>query len=64
MFGQVGRTKEDSSILDAFKDQVKDLQKNVGAKDRAAVGDYLDSVPSRRDPEYRFVASSRRLGER
>jgi hypothetical protein len=44
MFGQLGRTKEDSSILDAFKDQVADLQKSVGAKDRAAVGDYLDSV--------------------
>jgi hypothetical protein len=44
MFGQAGRTKEDSSILDAFKDQVADLQKNVGAKDRTAVGDYLDSV--------------------
>jgi Protein of unknown function (DUF1552) len=44
MFGQAGRTKEDSSILDAFKDQVADLQNNVGAKDRTAVGDYLDSV--------------------
>jgi hypothetical protein len=44
MFGQTGRTKEDTSILDAFKDQVADLQKKVGAKDRAAVGDYLDSV--------------------
>jgi hypothetical protein len=44
MFGKAGRTKEDSSILDAFKDQVADLQKNVGAKDRSAVGDYLDSV--------------------
>jgi Protein of unknown function (DUF1552) len=44
MFGQAGRSKEDASILDAFKDQVADLQKNVGAKDRAAVGDYLDSV--------------------
>jgi hypothetical protein len=44
MFGQAGRTKEDSSILDAFKDQVADLQKNIGAKDRTAVGDYLDSV--------------------
>jgi hypothetical protein len=44
MFGQAGRTKEDSSILDAFKDQVADLQKNVGARDRTAVGDYLDSV--------------------
>ena len=44
MFGQTGRTKEDSSILDAFKDQVADLQKKVGPRDRTAVGDYLDSV--------------------
>src|SRR5438477_4182624 len=44
MFGQTGRTKEDSSILDAFIDQVADLQKKVGPKDRTAVGDYLDSV--------------------
>src|SRR5215467_10191374 len=44
MFGKTGRSKEDTSILDAFKDQVADLQKKVGAKDRAAVGDYLDSV--------------------
>src|SRR5215831_2187356 len=44
MFGKAGRTKEDSSILDAFKDQVTDLQKKVGSPDRAVVGDYLDSV--------------------
>ena len=44
LFGQAARTKEDSSILDAFKAQVSDLQRQVGAKDRTAVGDYLDSV--------------------
>jgi hypothetical protein len=44
LFGQAARTKEDSSILDAFKAQVSDLQRTVGTKDRAAVGDYLDSV--------------------
>jgi hypothetical protein len=44
MFGKTGRSKEDSSILDAFKDQVADLQKKVGSPDRAVVGDYLDSV--------------------
>src|SRR5262249_18297914 len=44
LFGQTGRSKEDSSILDALKEQVADLQKQVGARDRAAVGDYLDSV--------------------
>src|SRR5215468_3339249 len=44
MFGKTGRSKEDTSILDAFKDQVTDLQKKVGSPDRAVVGDYLDSV--------------------
>jgi len=44
MFGQAGRTSQDASILDAFKAQVADLQSKVGTRDRAAVGDYLDSV--------------------
>jgi len=44
MFGQAARTQEDSSILDAFKAQVSDLQQKIGSQDRAAVGDYLDSV--------------------
>src|SRR5262245_32733426 len=44
MFGQAARSKEDGSILDAFKAQVSDLQQKVGPKDRTAVGDYLDSV--------------------
>jgi hypothetical protein len=44
LFGQAARTKQDSSILDAFKAQVSDLQSKVGARDRSAVGDYLDSV--------------------
>ena len=44
LFGQSARTKQDSSILDAFKAQVSDLQSKVGAKDRSAVGDYLDSI--------------------
>src|SRR6185369_15478000 len=38
LFGQ--RNKQDSSILDAFKTQVSELQRNVGAKDRSTVGDY------------------------
>jgi hypothetical protein len=44
LFGRTAPTKADSSILDAFKAQVAELQTKVGAKDRTAVGDYLDSV--------------------
>jgi hypothetical protein len=51
LFGQGGsaaeriaRSRQDASILDAFKAQVSDLQRKVGPKDRSAVGDYLDSV--------------------
>src|SRR5262249_20961718 len=44
MFGQAARTPQDSSILDAFKAQVADLQSKIGSKDRSAVSDYLDSV--------------------
>lgn len=44
MFAQDRRTTQDSSILDAFKAQVSDLQSKVGSKDRSTVGDYLDSV--------------------
>jgi Protein of unknown function (DUF1552) len=42
LFGQ--RSKQDASILDAFKTQVSELQRNVGAKDRTTVSDYMDSV--------------------
>jgi len=44
LFGQNARTPQDSSILDAFKAQVSDLQRTVGAKDRSSVDDYLESV--------------------
>jgi hypothetical protein len=44
LFGQTGPTKQDSSILDAFKAQVSELQAQLGAKDRSTVGDYLDSI--------------------
>jgi hypothetical protein len=44
LFGQNAPTKEDSSILDAFKTQVADLQGKIGSKDRSTVADYLDSV--------------------
>ena len=40
----VVRTQEDSSILDAVKAQVSDLQREMGVKDRSTVNDYLDSV--------------------
>jgi hypothetical protein len=40
----VVRTQEDSSILDAVKAQVSDLQRDMGVKDRSTVNDYLDSV--------------------
>src|SRR5438874_3648852 len=33
LFGQSARSPQDSSILDAFKAQVSDLQRSVGAKD-------------------------------
>ena len=51
MFGQGGsaadriaRGEEDRSILDAITEQINDLQRSLGAKDRVTVGDYLDSV--------------------
>jgi hypothetical protein len=44
LFGQTARNPQDASILDAFKAQVSDLQRQVGPKDRGAVNDYLDSV--------------------
>jgi Protein of unknown function (DUF1552) len=51
MFGQganaaerLARKQQDRSILDGFMKQAADLQKKVGARDRAAVNDYLESV--------------------
>ena len=44
MFGTAAPSAKDTSILDAFKAQVSDLQGKVGSKDRTTVGDYLDSV--------------------
>jgi len=51
MFGQgsnaaerVMRKQQDRSILDAFMQQAAALQKKLGARDRATVNDYLDSV--------------------
>ena len=49
MFGQganaaerLARKQKDRSILDGFMKQAADLQKKLGAHDRAAVNDYLE----------------------
>src|SRR5437762_3041086 len=51
MFGQGGspaerqaRLEEDRSILDAVTQQIKDLQRSLGVKDKVSVDDYLESV--------------------
>jgi hypothetical protein len=51
MFGQGGsaaarlaRTRQDRSILDAITAQAADLQRTLGAHDRATVDQYLDNV--------------------
>jgi hypothetical protein len=51
MFGRTGtkeqraaHVREDRSILDAVTADVRDLQKNLGTRDRARLGEYLDDV--------------------
>jgi hypothetical protein len=51
MFGRPGtraqrleRMQEDRSILDSVKEDVLDLQKRLGSKDRARLNEYLDHV--------------------
>jgi hypothetical protein len=51
MFGQGGnaadrlaRNKEDRSILDAITKEAADLQRGLGARDRASISEYLDNV--------------------
>jgi hypothetical protein len=51
MFGRGGSSaeraaqgQEDRSILDVFMRQAADLQKQLGAQDRVAINDYLESV--------------------
>src|SRR5204862_267126 len=51
MFGQGGsaaaraaRTRQDRSILDAITEQAADLQRKLGAHDRATVDQYLENV--------------------
>ncbi len=38
------RIQEDRSILDSVTEEARDLQRKVGARDRARLGDYLDNV--------------------
>ncbi len=63
MFGQGGspaerqaRSDEDRSILDAVTQQIKDLQRSLGQKDKVTVDDYLDSV---REIERRIQVASK-----
>src|SRR5215470_9458931 len=63
MFGQGGtqaerqaRTAEDRSILDAITQQINDLQRSLGRKDRVTVDDYLESV---REIERRIQVASK-----
>lgn len=51
MFGRAGtatqrlaRMQNDKSILDSVREDVKDLQGNLGPKDRARLSDYLENV--------------------
>src|SRR5499427_2698338 len=63
MFGQGGspaerraRLEEDKSILDALTQQINDLQRSLGRKDKVAVDDYLESV---REIERRIQVASK-----
>jgi hypothetical protein len=51
MFGEPGtpaeraaRTREDRSILDFLSEQTRSLQRGLGLRDRARLGEYLDNV--------------------
>ena len=41
---RLARLEQNNSILDAVRESVKDLQRGLGAKDRAELGEYLDNV--------------------
>ena len=63
MFGQGGtaedrlaRTEEDRSVLDAVTKQIAGLQRQLGAKDRSTINDYLESV---REIERRIQVAER-----
>ncbi len=51
LFGQPGtaaqrleRMHDNASILDSVRDEARDLERTLGGKDRARLGDYLDNV--------------------
>jgi Protein of unknown function (DUF1552) len=48
------RTKEDRSILDGLTQEIYDLRKKLGARDRTKLGEYFDAV---RDVEQRIAKS-------
>jgi Protein of unknown function (DUF1552) len=41
---RLARLEQNNSILDAVRESVKDLQRGLGAKDRAKLGEYVDNV--------------------
>jgi hypothetical protein len=41
---RLARIREDRSILDSVTEEARDLQRKVGVRDRARIGDYLDNV--------------------
>jgi len=68
LFGRPGtraqrleRMQEDRSILDSVRDDVSDLQKRLGSKDRARLGEYLDHV---REIEERIQRSEKQASTR
>jgi len=68
LFGRPGtraqrleRMQEDRSILDSVRDDVSDLQKRLGSKDRARLGEYLDHV---REIEERIQRSEKQASNK
>src|SRR5947207_7026682 len=68
MFGRPGtsaqrlaRMQEDKSILDSVKDDLTDLQKKLGSKDRARLGEFLDNV---REIEQRIVKAEKQAANK
>src|SRR5215475_6786524 len=55
------RMQEDRSILDSVRDDVSDLQKRLGSKDRARLSEYLDHV---REIEERIQRSEKQASTR
>ena len=48
------RTKEDRSVLDGLTQEISDLRKKLGPRDKSKLGEYFDAV---RDVEQRIVKS-------